>query len=70
MKKVHDELERLERSGSLSSQGTNGSATAEIVPETGLNQLHLSHPSPISARLGRTAIGKPNISFKISLLNR
>ena len=58
MKKVHDELERLERSGSLSSQGTNGSATAEIVPETGLNQLHLSHPSPISARLGRTAIGK------------
>jgi len=59
MKKVHDELERLERSGSLSLQGTNGSATADVGPEAErdrLNQQHLSHPSPISARLGRTAI--------------
>ena len=59
MKKVHDELERLERSGSLSLQGTNGSATADVGPEAerdGLNQQHLSHPSLISARLDCTAI--------------
>ena len=59
LKKVHDELERLERSGSFSSQG-NGS-TAAVAPEgaeeapAALTQ-NLSNPSSsISARLGQRA---------------
>ena len=59
LKKVHDELERLERSGSFSSQG-NGN-TAAVAPEgaeeapAALTQ-NLSNPSSsISARLGQRA---------------
>ena len=58
MKKVHDELERLERSGSFSSQG-NGSMTAVAAPEvTPALTQNLSNPSSSisAARVGRAAI--------------